>query len=52
LNSADPTTIIAGDLATAAGIAKIRDKLGLNEPLWLQFRRWASSLAVGGLGGG
>jgi hypothetical protein len=52
LNSADPAAIIAGDLATAADIAKIRDKLGLNEPLWLQFRRWASSLAVGGLGGG
>ncbi len=46
----DPAAIIAGDLATAADIAKIRDKLGLNEPLWLQFWRWASNLAVGDLG--
>jgi peptide/nickel transport system permease protein len=46
----DPAAIIAGDLATAADIAKIRDKLGLNEPLYLQFWRWASSLAVGDLG--
>ena len=29
----DPAAIIAGDLATAADIAQIRDKLGLNEPL-------------------
>jgi peptide/nickel transport system permease protein len=46
----DPAAIIAGDLATAADIAKIREKLGLNEPLYLQFWRWASNLAVGDLG--
>ena len=48
----DPAAIIAGDLATAADIAKIRDKLGLNEPLWLQFWRWRSNPAVGELGDG
>ena len=48
----DPAAIIAGDLATAADIARIRDKLGLNEPLYLQFWRWASNLEVGDLGDG
>ena len=46
----DPAAIIAGDLATKDDIDQIREKLGLNLPLWLQFWRWASSLAVGDLG--
>jgi peptide/nickel transport system permease protein len=51
----DPAAIIAGDLATSRPPPKsprIRDKLGLNEPLWLQFWRWRSNPAVGELGDG
>ena len=33
----DPAAIIAGDLATAEDVAKIRAKLGLDQPLLIQF---------------
>jgi len=46
----DPAAIIAGDLATNEDIDQIREKLGLNLPLYQQFWRWISSLAVGDLG--
>ncbi len=46
----DPAAIIAGDLATNEDIARIREKLGLNEPLPQQFWHWISSIAVGDLG--
>jgi peptide/nickel transport system permease protein len=46
----DPAAIIAGDLATNEDIAQIREKLGLNLPLYQQFWRWISSLVVGDLG--
>jgi peptide/nickel transport system permease protein len=46
----DPAAIIAGDLATADDIARIREKLGLNEPFLVQFGKWVWSLAHGDLG--
>ncbi len=36
----DPAAIIAGDLATAEDVAKIRAKLGLDQPLLVQFFTW------------
>ena len=46
----DPAAIIAGDLATADDIAKIRAKLGLDQPLIVQFATWVGQLARGDLG--
>lgn len=46
----DPAAIIAGDLATNEDIARIREQLGLNLPLYEQFYRWISAVLVGDLG--
>ena len=42
----DPAAIIAGDLATAEDVAKIRAKLGLDQPLFIQFATWIGQLLV------
>jgi len=46
----DPAAIMAGDNATPDNIAQIRQKLGLDEPIWKQFVVWVASLAQGNLG--
>ena len=46
----DPTAIIAGDNATPAQIASIRERLGLDDPLPQQFYRWSKSILSGDLG--
>lgn len=46
----DPAAIIAGDLATNEDIARIREKLGLNRPLWEQFVVWSGNVLRGDLG--
>jgi peptide/nickel transport system permease protein len=46
----DPAAIIAGDLATAADIERIRERLGLNLPIYEQFWRWISNVLTGDLG--
>ena len=46
----DPAAIIAGDNASPDNIAQIRQRLGLDEPIWKQFLVWISSLARGDLG--
>ncbi|SEG82058.1 ABC transporter permease [Bosea lathyri] len=40
MSPGDPAAIIAGDTATPEVIAGIRSKLGLNDPLVVQFMRW------------
>jgi peptide/nickel transport system permease protein len=46
----DPASVIAGDNATSDQIARIRETLGLDEPLWRQFFIWISHVAQGDLG--
>ena len=46
----DPAAIIAGDLATNADIEAIREKLGLNRPLHVQFYVWVGNVLSGDLG--
>jgi peptide/nickel transport system permease protein len=46
----DPAAIIAGDNATPENIAMIRQRLGLDEPIWKQFLVWVWSLVQGDLG--
>lgn len=50
LSPGDPAAIIAGDNATPAQIDQIREKLGLNEPLYTQFVIWAWNVVRGDLG--
>ncbi len=50
LTPGDPAAIIAGDVATADDIQRIRAKLGLNEPFLVQFGGWVGRLLHGDLG--
>lgn len=50
LSPGDPATVIAGDYASPADIARIREQLGLNEPIVVQFGTWIWSLLRGDLG--
>ncbi|MCY3672777.1 MAG: ABC transporter permease, partial [Alphaproteobacteria bacterium] len=40
LTPGDPAVVIAGDYARPEDIEKIRENLGLNEPLHIQFFSW------------
>lgn len=46
----DPATAIAGEYATAERLADIREDLGLNDPLVVQYGNWLSDAATGDLG--
>jgi peptide/nickel transport system permease protein len=46
----DPAAILAGDNATPAQLERIRNSLGLNEPLYIQFFTWINKLLHGDLG--
>jgi peptide/nickel transport system permease protein len=50
LSPGDPAALIAGDLATADDIAKLRVALGLDQPLWQQFFLWLGRILTGDLG--
>lgn len=50
LSPGDPAAIVAGDNATPQQIALIRERLGLDDPLPLQFMRWAGQVLQGDLG--
>jgi peptide/nickel transport system permease protein len=44
LTPGDPAAVILGDRATPEDIARLRDQLGLNDPLPIQFVRWFSNV--------
>ena len=46
----DPAAVIAGDLATDEDIARIRSKLGLDEPFVVRFGSWLWGVLQGDLG--
>ena len=50
LTPSDPAAILAGDTATAEQVADIREKLGLNEPVYTQFFIWGKKVLHGDLG--
>jgi peptide/nickel transport system permease protein len=50
LSPGDPAVIIAGDTATLDDIARIREKLGLDQPFYVQFGTWVWNLLHGDLG--
>ncbi|GAU81855.1 ABC transporter permease [Bosea sp. BIWAKO-01] len=49
-SAGDPAAIIAGDYATPQQIVAIRQRLGLDDPLLIQFWRWAARVLSGDLG--
>ncbi len=50
LTPGDPAAIIAGNAATAEDIARIRENLGLDEPLLIQFGHWIGGMLTGNFG--
>lgn len=50
LSPGDPAAVIAGDYATAEDVEQIREKLGLSEPIVVQFFSWVVGLMQGDLG--
>jgi peptide/nickel transport system permease protein len=50
LSPGDPAVIIAGDFATEEQVDKIREQLGLNDPLYIQFGGWLINLLQGDMG--
>lgn len=50
LTPGDPAAIMAGDAASAAQIQEIRERLGLDRPLLVQFALWAGNVLQGDLG--
>ena len=50
LSPGDPAAVIAGDYATAEDVERIREKLGLSEPIVVQFASWVGALLQGDFG--
>jgi peptide/nickel transport system permease protein len=50
LTPGDPAAIIAGDMATPDQLERIRNSLGLNQPIAVQFVTWIGQLLSGNLG--
>ena len=50
LSPGDPAAVIAGDYASPADIERIRQQLGLNDPIIVQFVRWFLQIIQGDLG--
>ena len=50
IGPADPATVILGENATEERIAEVREQLGLNDPLIVQYGKWLGDVATGDLG--
>ncbi|WP_339948406.1 ABC transporter permease [uncultured Albimonas sp.] len=50
LSPGDPAAIIAGDTATPEQLEQIRERLGLNDPIYIQFADWGWRLLQGDFG--
>ncbi|MCG8693718.1 MAG: ABC transporter permease, partial [Minwuiales bacterium] len=46
----DPATVLAGPTASAEDVARIRESMGLNEPVWYQFLIYIGRVLQGDLG--
>lgn len=46
----DPAAVIAGNYAMPKDVERIREKLGLNKPIHIQFAKWISQVLRGDLG--
>ncbi|RXT07170.1 nickel ABC transporter permease [Ammoniphilus sp. CFH 90114] len=50
LTPGDPASVILGSQATEEELAKLREQLGLNLPIYLQFLQWFGGVLIGDLG--
>lgn len=50
LTTADPVAIMLGESATDESVAALREQMGLNKPLYLQYWGWFSGLLHGDMG--
>lgn len=50
LTPGDPAAVIAGDYASPADVERIRARLGLDLPIYVQFAKWVGRLLQGDLG--
>jgi len=46
----DPAVLLAGESATKEQVAQLRDQLGLNQPLYMQYFEYVKNVATGDLG--
>ncbi|MEM7024098.1 MAG: ABC transporter permease, partial [Pseudomonadota bacterium] len=46
----DPAAVMLGDMADTEEIEALREKMGLNRPLWEQYLIWVSGVVQGDLG--
>jgi len=46
----DPATAVLGDNASEAAVEKLREQMGLDDPLWVQYLHYMAGLAQGDLG--
>lgn len=51
LTPGDPARLMAGENATEAAVDAVRQRLGLDAPLWTQFWKYLSDVLTGDLGG-
>lgn len=51
LTPGDPARLMAGENATEAAVDAVRQRLGLDDPLWTQFWKYLSDVLTGNLGG-
>lgn len=47
---ADAATVLLGEAATPDQLAALRTRLGLNDPIWLQYARWLGGVLQGDFG--
>jgi peptide/nickel transport system permease protein len=47
---ADAAVVILGENATPAALAAVRARLGLDQPVWLQYAHWAGGILQGNFG--
>lgn len=50
LTPGDPARVMLGDLATEAEVARLREAMGLDQPIYVQFATWFLGLLRGDLG--
>jgi peptide/nickel transport system permease protein len=46
----DPAVLMAGDTATPEDVAKMREAMGFDKPIYVQFAKWAGGMLKGDLG--
>ena len=46
----DPIQILLGDMATPEQVTAIREEMGLDRPIWIQYAKWVGGVVSGDMG--